>query len=82
VTKRAVEPRWRAVQQAQPALLILQQLDALQVQELDWTKPEQLGAFQAPYDLVLATDCVYHEHLVHDLLRVMLHCAGPKTTGE
>ena len=52
-----------------------------QVQELDWTVPEQLQNFQKNFDVIIATDCVYHEHLIHDLLRVMLHCADLKTTG-
>lgn len=53
----------------------------MQVEELDWTVPEQLQRFQGHYDVIIATDCVYHEHLIHDLLRVMLHCADLKTTG-
>lgn len=49
--------------------------------ELDWTMPHQMSAFHGPYDLVMCTDCVYHEHLVRDLARVILHCASIKTTG-
>lgn len=52
-----------------------------QVKELDWTEPEQLKGFSGHYDLIIATDCVYHEHLILDLLRVVLHCADSKTTG-
>jgi hypothetical protein len=53
----------------------------MQVRELDWSQPEQLEGFTDHYDLIIATDCVYHEHLIHDLLRVMLHCADLKTKG-
>lgn len=56
------------------------QFGALRVAELDWTKPEQLLSLDAPFDFVFGTDCVYHEHLIHDLLRVALRCTGPKTT--
>lgn len=49
--------------------------------ELDWTVPQQLSEFHGPYDLVVCTDCVYHENLVRDLARVVLHCASTKTIG-
>jgi protein N-lysine methyltransferase METTL21D len=58
-----------------------EQFGSLTVKELDWTKPEQLDEFQQPFDLILCTDCVYHETLVQDLLRVVLHCSDPKTLG-
>eukprot|EP00892_Ulva_mutabilis_P003871 jgi/Ulvmu1/1856/UM012_0012.1 len=57
-----------------------QQFGAAAAAELDWTVPQQLDSFRGPYELVLCTDCVYHEHLVRDLARVVLHCAGSKTT--
>ena len=58
-----------------------QQFGSATAAELDWTVPQQLSSFQGPYDLILCTDCVYHEHLVRDLARVVLHCSGSKTTG-
>ena len=53
---------------------------SLSVQELDWTKPLQLAAFEE-FDYVIGADCVYHEALVQDLLRVLLHVASCKTHG-
>lgn len=31
------------------------------VQELDWSRPEQYALFSPPYDYILAADCVYSE---------------------
>lgn len=58
-----------------------EQFGSAKAAELDWTVPQQLSAFHGPYDLIMCTDCVYHEHLVRDLARVILHCATTKTTG-
>lgn len=57
-----------------------EQFGSLCVRELDWTKPEQLSGYDV-VDCIIATDCVYHEALAMDLLRVMLHCTGGKTQG-
>jgi hypothetical protein len=51
------------------------------VRELDWTKPSQLQQYAQLYDYIVGTDCVYHEALVLDLLRVVLHCCSLKTHG-
>ena len=34
------------------------------------------------YDYVLAADCIYHEHLVRSLFRVVLALTGERSTGE
>jgi len=57
-----------------------EQFGSLTVRELDWTKPEQLDGY-GTFDCIIATDCVYHETLALDLLRVVLHCTGAKTQG-
>jgi protein N-lysine methyltransferase METTL21D len=56
------------------------QFGSIKVCELDWTHPEQLVNF-VPVDFILAADCVYHETLLQDLLRVILHCSDTKTSS-
>jgi hypothetical protein len=36
----------------------------------------------APFDYVLAADCIYHEHLVRHLYRCMLAITNERTTSE
>ena len=52
------------------------------VQELDWSIPDQYSAVNPPFDYVLAADCVYHEHIVEDLLRTVLAVTHSKSTGR
>jgi predicted nicotinamide N-methyase len=56
------------------------QFGTIDVCELDWTKPMQLSKF-SPVQFILAADCVYHETLLQDLLRVILHCSDTKTSS-
>lgn len=52
------------------------------VQELDWSQPDHWQAVQPPFDYVLAADCIYHEHLVRHLYKVVLAMTNEKSTGE
>jgi predicted nicotinamide N-methyase len=63
------------------SVTLREQFGSLAVRELDWTKPEQLEGFGREYDYIVGTDCVYHEHLILDLLRVVLHCSCQRTRG-
>jgi hypothetical protein len=56
------------------------QFGSIEVCELNWTQPEQLVNF-LPVDFILAADCVYHETLLQDLLRVILHCSNTETSS-
>lgn len=51
------------------------------VQELDWSIPDQYSAVIPPFDYVLAADCVYHEHIIEDLLRTVLAVTHSKSIG-
>lgn len=44
---------------------------------LDWTKDIELTG---KFDFVLATDCVYHDHLVQPLVRTLRSVCSPTTT--
>lgn len=63
------------------AVALRTQFGGAAVAELDWTRPQQLASFPEPYDCVVGTDCVYHEALLLDFLRVVLHCSSLKTKG-
>lgn len=54
---------------------------AVSVAELDWSRPEQYSAVRgdAPFDFVLAADCVYSEAAVPHFLAVVLAMTGPRT---
>ena len=52
------------------------------VQELDWSVPEHYSAATPPFDYVLAADCVYHEHIIEDLLRTVLAVTHSKSIGR
>jgi Lysine methyltransferase len=62
------------------AVALRERFSSIDVRELDWTKPEQLAGF-GQFDYIIGKDCVYHEALAVDLLRVVLHCCGAKTYG-
>ncbi|GAB4813580.1 hypothetical protein N2152v2_000626 [Parachlorella kessleri] len=49
------------------------------VQELDWSRPEQYASFRPPYDYILAADCVYSELAVPSFLAVALHMSDART---
>ena len=63
------------------AVTLRGQFGSVVVRELDWTQPQQLAQFQERYDYIIGTDCVYHEALLLDLLRVVLHCSSSRTKG-
>lgn len=48
------------------------------VQELDWAVAAQREALDT-FDYVIAADCVYHEHLLEDLLATVLHVTNPRS---
>lgn len=52
------------------------------VQELDWSIPDHYSAVIPPFDYVLAADCVYHEHIIEDLLRTVLAVTHNKSIGR
>lgn len=52
------------------------------VQELDWSVPDHYSAVIPPFDYVLAADCVYHEHIIEDLLRTVLAVTHSKSIGR
>jgi len=51
------------------------------VAELDWAAPEHAAAAGAPFDVVLAADCVYHEEVVRDFLRTVLALVDHRSIG-
>lgn len=54
---------------------------SVRVAELDWAQPSSYEGL-GQYDIVLAADCVYHEHLLAHLFRVLLAVTGDRSTGE
>ncbi|KAG2442095.1 hypothetical protein HYH02_009584 [Chlamydomonas schloesseri] len=52
----------------------------VEVQELDWTKPEQVAPLHPPFDYVLAADCIYHEGLTEDFHRTVMQVTNEKST--
>eukprot|EP00198_Chlamydomonas_reinhardtii_P003232 XP_001692568.1 predicted protein [Chlamydomonas reinhardtii] len=52
----------------------------VEVQELDWTKPEQVAPLHPPYDYILAADCIYHEGLTEDFHRTVMQVTNEKST--
>ena len=60
---------------------VAQNAGAVSIAELDWLQPQQLQAWGSPLDVIVGTDCIYHEQLVENLLSVVLHLCGPQTTG-
>ncbi|GAQ81687.1 hypothetical protein KFL_000880010 [Klebsormidium nitens] len=50
------------------------------VAELDWGNDAHVKAVNPPFDLVVAADVLYAEHLVEPLLRTIAAVTGPRTT--
>lgn len=53
-------------------------LGASTVFEWDWTR-DPVGEFNPPYDMVIATDCVFSMALVNDLVRCIESCCHART---
>ncbi|KAG2429921.1 hypothetical protein HXX76_010701 [Chlamydomonas incerta] len=53
---------------------------SVEVQELDWVKPEQVAPLHPPYDYVLAADCIYHEGLTEHFHRTVMEVTNEKST--
>lgn len=53
-------------------------LGTVSVQEVDWAVPAHRDGL-GPFDYILAADCVYHEHLLEDLLVTVLHLCSPRS---
>eukprot|EP00200_Dunaliella_tertiolecta_P009486 CAMPEP_0202375534 /NCGR_PEP_ID=MMETSP1127-20130417/6197_1 /ASSEMBLY_ACC=CAM_ASM_000462 /TAXON_ID=3047 /ORGANISM="Dunaliella tertiolecta, Strain CCMP1320" /LENGTH=342 /DNA_ID=CAMNT_0048973045 /DNA_START=1522 /DNA_END=2550 /DNA_ORIENTATION=- len=48
--------------------------------ELDWMKPEQTKQWDAPFDIIIAADCIYHEHIVPHFHAVIMATTNEKST--
>ena len=55
---------------------------SVEVAELDWSVPQHAVAAGGPFDVVLASDCVYHEETVKDFLRTVLAIVDHRSTGR
>ena len=53
----------------------------MSVQDLDWSKDEDIERAGGPYKFVLAADCVYHEEHVFNLRRTIVALTDLKSTG-
>ena len=60
----------------------------VRVAELDWAQPDHFtgggqggtGVVVPPFDIILAADCIYHEHVVRHLYRAVLALSTERTT--
>ena len=52
------------------------------VQELDWVQTQHYATVQAPFDFVLAADCVYHEDIIPHFLLTVIAMTHSKSTGK
>ncbi|KAF5830984.1 putative methyltransferase-domain-containing protein [Dunaliella salina] len=48
--------------------------------ELNWMKPEQAQQWAAPFDFVIAADCIYHEHIVPYFHAIVMATTNEKST--
>lgn len=55
-------------------------IPGVRVQEFPWGEPPEEYDLSAPYDLVLAADCIYDVAQVAPFLHALSAVAGPKTT--